>query len=318
MMKLIKKIMSFGLVFSMLFGVCCVKGGGSETGVKANYTHRNENKNEKRINKGFQAKRKSGFRCLDKSKKPKNTAYTTKQKVAGVISGLGGLSFLGYLAYRYWLFDPFGPAPCSESRLSVLVIGGTQDDRVHLIEKIYSNKHLFFSFKNQLLEGGNYFDPFDENLADCRNWVIRNCSIDDEQAMDLAERSPVVIAIVDSRESATRLHHMFEHVHSRYYRAVMTVVKDRAVDNADQLNAPVHGGQAATNSLLASELVEFWDVANDTFTNGRRSTGLRTMVNGLKDQGRTNREISDIVNNICADTVRLNERWNNWIDSNVS
>ena len=307
MMKLIKKIMSFGLVFSMLFGVCCVKAAGSETGVKANYTHRNENKNEKRINKRFQAKRKS--------EKPKNTAYTTKQKVAGVI---GGLSFLGYLAYRYWLFDPFVPAPCSESRLPVLVIGGTQDDRVHLIEKIYSNNHLSFSFKNQLLEGGNYFDPFDENLADCRNWVIRNCSIDDEQAMDLAERSPVVIAIVDSRESATRLHHMFERVHSRYYRAVMTVVKDRAVDNADQLNAPVHGGQADTNSLLASELVEFWDVANDTFTNGRRSTGLRTMVNGLKDQGHTNREISDIVNDICADTVRLNERWNNWIDSNVS
>lgn len=307
MMKLIKKIMSFGLVFSMLFGVCCVKAAGSETGVKANYTHRNENKNEKRINKGFQAKRKSGFRCLDKSEKPKNTAYTTKQKVAGVISGLGGLSFLGYLAYR-----------CSESKLSVLVIGGTQDDRVHLIEKIYSNEHLFFSFKNQLLEGGNYFDPFDENLADRRNWDIRNCSIDDEQAMDLAERSPVVIAIVDSRESATRLHHMFERVHSRYYRAVMTVVKDRAVDNADQLNAPVHGGQADTNSLLASELVEFWDVANDTFTNGRRSTGLRTMVNGLKDQGHTNQEISDMVNNICAATVRLNERWNNWIDSHVS
>ena len=189
---------------------------------------------------------------------------------------------------------------------------------LHLIEKIYSNEHLFSSFKNQLLEGGNYFDPFDENLADRGNWDIRNCSIDDEQAMDLAERSSVVIAIVDSRESVTSLHHMFERVHNRYYRAVMTVVKDRAVDNADQLNAPVHGGQADTNSLLASELVEFWDVANDTFTNGRRSTGLRTMVNGLKDQGRTNREISDIVNNICADTVRLNERWNNWIDSNVS
>lgn len=307
MMKLIKKIMSFGLVFSMLFGVCCVKAAGSETGVKANYTHRNENKNEKRINKGFQAKRKS--------EKPKNTAYTTEQKVAGVV---GGLSFLGYLAYRYWLFDPFVPAPYSESRLPVLVIGGTQGDRVHLIEKIHSNDHLFSSFKNQLLEGGNYFDPFDENLADRGNWDIRNCSIDDEQAMDLAERSSVVIAIVDSRESVTSLHHMFERVHNRYYRAVMTVVKDRAVDNADQLNAPVHGGQADTNSLLASELVEFWDVANDTFTNGRRSTGLRTMVNGLKDQGRTNREISDIVNNICADTVRLNERWNNWIDSNVS
>jgi len=307
MMKLIKKIMSFGLVFSMLFGVCCVKAAGSETGVKANYTHRNENKNEKRINKGFQAKRKS--------EKPKNTAYTTEQKVAGVV---GGLSFLGYLAYRYWLFDPFVPAPYSESRLPVLVIGGTQGDRVHLIEKIHSNDHLFSSFKNQLLEGGNYFDPFDENLADRGNWDIRNCSIDDEQAMDLAERSSVVIAIVDSRESVTSLHHMFERVHNRYYRAVMTVVKNRAVDNAEQLNAPVHEGQEDTNSLLASELVEFWDVANDTFTNVRQSTGLRTIVNGLKVQGHTNRVISDIVNDIRAKTERLNERWNNWIDSNVS
>ena len=307
MMKLIKKIMSFGLVFSMLFGVCCVKAAGSETGVKANYTHRNENKNEKRINKVFQAKRKS--------EKPKNTAYTTEQKVAGVV---GGLSFLGYLAYRYWLFDPFVPAPYSESRLPVLVIGGTQGDRVHLIEKIHSNDHLFSSFKNQLLEGGNYFDPFDENLADRGNWDIRNCSIDDEQAMDLAERSSVVIAIVDSRESVTSLHHMFERVHNRYYRAVMTVVKNRAVDNAEQLNAPVHEGQEDTNSLLASELVEFWDVANDTFTNVRQSTGLRTIVNGLKVQGHTNRVISDIVNDIRAKTERLNERWNNWIDSNVS
>lgn len=316
MMKLVKKIMSFGLIFSILFGVCCVRAYENTTSEKVNYIYANEDKNEEKINKVFCAKMQKDSRCLDKSKKSKKTALTTKQKVFGGISVLGGLSFLGYLAYRHWSFDPFGPVPYSESRLPVLVIGGTQTDRAHLIEKIYSNVDLASSLKNRLLEGGNYFNPFDENLADCRNWVVRNCSIDDAQAMDLAERSPVIIAVVDSRESATRLHHMFEHVHSRYYRAIMTVVKDRAVNDASELNAPVHGGQEVTNSLLVSELVAFWDTANGTFTNDRRSTGLRTMVNGLKSQRRTEREISDYLDGIYANNERLNERWNNWIDTN--
>ena len=96
----------------------------------------------------------------------------------------------------------------------------------------------------------------------------------------------------------------------------MTVVKDRAVDNADQLNAPVHGGQAATNSLLASELVEFWDTEKGKFTNGRSATGLSSRVRGFKLQGFTDQEISDVLDNFRADTERLNEHWNNWVDDN--
>ncbi len=142
---------------------------------------------------------------------------TTKKVIGGVSVGIASLGFVACYLYM------------RNSKLPVLIIGGDKSVRDRLISSIYasdasSNGSVAACLVNKLCFGGNYFFGLDKRVASIDNWSISQCDSGDRNAINLASRASVVVAIVNNMDSVDRLLDIFKSVPNRFGCAILTIV----------------------------------------------------------------------------------------------